>query len=189
MKDAAFAGQIPVILAAKIRMMKYVSGLEKGEKIMPAISAELKELLKKTELYIFPEDFVVVYLPHNVKTISGEWFRQATTRFALVIREPKLVTMVIPRRKWLRMQNIFEKYETNGSWKVISFKIKNKPVLNSYLAAVESALKDSKIRIMPVSTLRSCHILVPKLDLPRAVRLLRDFLENNKKKNSVKVRK
>ena len=155
---------------------------------MPAISAELEELLSATELFVFPEDFVAVYLPQNIKTISGEWFRQATTRFAVVIQEPKSVTMIIPRRKWLRMQNIFEKHEMTGTWKVISFIIKNSPVTIGYLAAVESALEASKIRVIPVYTPRSCNILVPKSDLPRAVRLLRDFLENGKKKKSAKSR-
>jgi len=152
---------------------------------MPAISAELRELLIETDLFVFPEDYVVVYLTQK-KTISGEWFSQATTRFAVVIQEPKMVTMIIPRRKWLRMHNIFDKYETSGPWKVISFKMKNSLVTSGYLAAIESVLKDSKIQVIPVSNLRNSHILVPKADLPRAVRLLRDFLENCKKKRKTK---
>ncbi len=154
---------------------------------MPAISTELRELLNETDLFVFPEDFVVVYLPENIKAISGEWFRYEATRFAMVIREPKTITMIIPRRKWLRMQNIFEQYEVNGPWKVISFKVKRSPVTTGYLAVVESALKDSKIKVIPVSTLKSNHILVPKSDLPRAVRLLRDFMENCKKKKKPKA--
>jgi hypothetical protein len=148
---------------------------------MPAISAELRELLIHTELFVYPEDFVVVYLPQDIKAISGEWFRTATTRFALVIKEPKMITMVIPRRKWLRMQNIFEKFETNGPWKVIRLKAKQSTGVAGYLGTFESVLKDLKTLFIPVSTLKTSHILVPKSDLPRAVRLLRDFLENYKK--------
>ena len=149
---------------------------------MPAISAELKKMLTETDLVVFPEDFVVVYLPQNIKAISGEWFRYTTTRFAMVIQEPKMVTMVIPRRKWLRMQNIFEEYEVNGPWKVISFKTKQPHMVPGYLATIGAALKDTKIRSIPVSTLKNSSILVPKSDVPRAVRLLRDFLEKYKKK-------
>jgi len=155
---------------------------------MPAISAKLRELLIRTELFVFPEDFVVVYLPQDIKAISGEWFRTATTRFAMIIQEPKMITMIIPRRKWLRMQNIFEKYEVNGPWKIISFKVKQSTEVVSYLATIESVLKDSKINLIPVSTLKANHILVPKTDLPRAVRLIRDFLENCKKKKKSKAR-
>lgn len=156
---------------------------------MPAISAELRELLIQTDLIVFPEDYVVVYLPHEIKAISGEWFRQATTRFAVVIQEPKMITMIIPRRKWLRMQNIFEKYEVNGPWKVIRLKLKQTPS-TSYLATIGSVFKDSKFNVIPVSTLKNNNLLVPKSDLPRAVRMLRDFLEkykNTKKKKTTKA--
>lgn len=156
---------------------------------MPAISAELRELLIQTDLIVFPEDFVVVYLPQEIKAISGEWFRQATTRFAVVIQEPKMITMIIPRRKWLRMQNIFEKYEVNGPWKVIRLKLKQTPS-TSYLATIGSVFKDSKFNVIPVSTLKNNNLLVPKSDLPRAVRMLRDFLEkykNTKKKKTTKA--
>jgi hypothetical protein len=152
---------------------------------MPAISKELQELLTQTDLVVFPEDFVVVYLPQEIKAISGEWFRKATTRFAVVIQEPKMVTMVISSRKWLRMQNIFQKYDTNGPWKVISLKVKQRSV-GGYRAAFDSALKDSGIRIIPISTLKHEYILVPKDHLPRAVRLLRDFLYSLKKNKKSK---
>jgi len=153
---------------------------------MPAISAKLRELLIQTELFVFPEDFVVVHLPKEHRAISAEWFRYATTRFAMVIQEPKMITMVIPRRRWLRMQNMFEKYEANGPWKVISLKVKQSDEMTSYLATIVSVLKDAKISIIPVSTIKNNHILVPKSDLPRAVRLLRDYLENCTKKKKTK---
>ena len=147
---------------------------------MSAISKELKELLMQTDLVVLPEDFVVVYLPQEIKAFSGEWFRHATTRFAVVIQEPKMVTMILSSRKWLRMQNIFEKYDMDGPWKVISLKVKQRSV-RGYRAAFDSALKDTGVRIIPVSTLKHEYILVPKADLPRAVRLLRDFLNGLKK--------
>ena len=78
---------------------------------MRALSAELKKLLLRTNLVVFPEDYVIVHLPIGIQAIPGEWFRPATTRFAVVIQEPKLITMVVPRQKWLRMQNMFEKYD------------------------------------------------------------------------------
>lgn len=154
---------------------------------MPVVSADLRALLSATDLFVFPEDYVVVYLSET-KTISGEWFRKATTRFAVVIQEPKKVTMIIPRRKWLRMQNIFDKYEANGPWKVISFKMKPSYVPAGYLAAMEMVLKDARIDVIPVSTMRKSHVLVPKADLPRAVRHLRDFLESCKEKKKTKKR-
>jgi hypothetical protein len=153
---------------------------------MPALSSELKELLARTNLIVFPEDYVIVYLPVGIPAIPGEWFRPATTRFAVVIQEPKVITMIVPRRKWLRMQSIFESYDVNGPMKVIGFDVKLSMVASGYMAAIGEVLRQSKISALPISSLKNDHILVPKSDLPHAVKVLREFLENCKKSNGAK---
>jgi hypothetical protein len=148
---------------------------------MAELSADLKGLLTHTNLVVFPEDYFIVHLPVGIKAISGEWFRPATTRFAVVIQEPKVITMVLPRRKWLRMQRIFEKYDVIGPMKVISFDVKLSLVSSGYLSAIGSLLTESSIRSVPISAFRNDHIVVPKSDLPRTVRLLRNFFADGKK--------
>ncbi len=156
---------------------------------MRAISAELKELLARTNLVVFPEDYVIVFLPIGAKTIPGEWFRPATTRFAAVIQEPKLITMVVPRQKWMRMQSIFKKSDVNGPYKVICFDVKLSLVVNGYMATIGSALTEAKISALPISSFKHDHIIVPKPELPRTVRVLREFLDGFKKKSSSRSKK
>lgn len=151
---------------------------------MAELSAELKELLAHTSLVIVPEDYVIVYLPVGIQAIPGEWFRPATTRFAVVIQEPKVITMVIPRRKWLRMQGMFDKYDVSGPFKVISFDTKLSLVATGYMSAIGSVLRESDISAMPISSFKSDHILVPKADVPRTVKVLREFLHSHKKPRS-----
>jgi len=91
---------------------------------MPALATDIKKLLTKTSLVVFPEDYIAVYLPTGIKAIPGEWFRPVTTRFAVVIQEPELITMIVPLRKWLRMKNMFEKYDVSGPLKAITFDVK-----------------------------------------------------------------
>ena len=155
---------------------------------MRTISPELKRLLTLTSLVVFPEDYVIVFLPIGVKAIPGEWFRPATTRFAAVIQEPKLITMVVPRQKWLRMQNMFEKCEVSGPYKVISFDVKLSLVAQGYMAAIGSFLTESKISALPISSFKHDHIIVPKAELPRAVKVLRDFLSGCKEKKKTSLR-
>lgn len=149
---------------------------------MRTISAELKKILARTSLVVLPEDYVVVYLPVGVKAIPGEWFRPATTRFAAVIQEPKVITMVIPRQKWLRMQSMFEKYDVNGPYKVVSFDVKLSLVVRGYMAAIGSVLRESKISALPISSFKHDHIIVPKAELPHAVKVLRNLLNSCKEK-------
>jgi hypothetical protein len=149
---------------------------------MQPFSDELRTLLSRTKLVLFPEDYFVVYLPIGIKAIPGEWFRPATTCFAAVIQEPNLITMVLPRRKWLRMQTLFETYDVNGPFKVISFDVKLSLVTSGYMAAIGSVLTGAKLNVLPISSFQHDHILVPKAQLPRTVRVLRNFLDSCKKR-------
>ncbi len=144
---------------------------------MVVLSADLKQLLLRTKLSVLPEDYLVVRLPLDSKSIPGEWYRPATTHFAVFIRETKEISLVVSRRKWLQMQGIFDQYKVSGPMKVIAFDCKLSMVAPGYMATVGSVLADSKISALPVSTLTSDHILVNKADLPRSVRLLRQFIQ------------
>ena len=156
---------------------------------MQALSANLKKLLSRTKLVVLPEDYFVVYLPVDIKLIPSEWFRRATTRFAVFIQEPRVITLVVPRRKWMAMQNIFEKYEVTGPMKVVSFDVKLSLATTGYMATIGAVLTDSNIGAIPISSFKHDHILVPKSDLPRTVRVLRQFLESCKKKTTIKSKK
>lgn len=158
-------------------------------RLMAELSAELKELLGSTNLVVFPEDYVAVSLPVGIQAIPGEWFRPATTRFALVIQEPKSIMMVVPRRKWLRMQGMFDTYDVKGPLKVVSFNKKLSLVASGYMCAIGSVLTDANISAIPISSLKSDHIIVPKPDLPRTVKVLRELLQSHKKKSASRSKK
>jgi hypothetical protein len=76
------------------------------------------------------------------------------------------------------MQSIFEKYKLSGPMKVISFDRKISMVVPGYMSAVGEVLAEAKISVLPVSTLATDHVLVQKADLPRTIRLLRNFVQN-----------
>ena len=149
---------------------------------MRASSASIKKLLARTRLQVMPEDYYVVHLPVDAKPIPGEWYRPATTRFAVFIREPAEITLVVPRRKWLRMQNMFEKFKATGPMKVVAFDVKLSMVAFGYMAAIGAVLTEAEIRAVPISSFHHDHVLVKKADLPRAVKVLRQFLADCKKK-------
>jgi len=148
---------------------------------MPVLTAELKEFFARTKLVVLPEDYYMVRLPVDAKPLPGEWYRPATTRFATFIRDSQEITLVIPRRKWLRMHSLFESYELSKPMKVITFDVKLPLTLCGYIAAVGTVLADARISILPMSSFNRDHIVLAKEDLPRAVKVLRHFLQDCKK--------
>ena len=95
-----------------------------------------------------------------------------------------MITLVVPRRKWLRMKSMFEKYEVNGPLKVISFDAKLSLVASGYMCAIGSVLINSNISAIPIFSFKGDNIIVPKADLPRTVKVLREFLSGLKRKPS-----
>jgi hypothetical protein len=147
---------------------------------MAVLSAKLKNLLVRTKLSVLPEDYLVIRLPLNSKPIPGEWYRPATTRFAVFIKETQETSLIVSRRKWLRMQSIFVQSIVSEPMKVIAFDFKLSMVVPGYMSAIGGVLADANINVLQVSTLSSDHILVRKADLPRAVRLLRHLTQKCK---------
>ncbi len=156
---------------------------------MPALSSNIKKLLARTKLVVLPEDYFVIQLPADIKPIPGEWYRPATTRFAVFIRESNQITLIVNRRKWLRMQNIFDRpFKAHGPMKVVAFDIKLSMVARGYMATIGTLLADAKLSVMPVSTLLRDHIIVAKPDLPRTVKVVHQFLNELRNKPRGKQR-
>ncbi len=149
---------------------------------MAVRSADASSYLAHTKLVVLPEDYYLVRLPVDTKPIPGEWYRPATTRFAAFIREPHEITLVVPRRKWLRMQNIFDKYEVAGPMKVITFDQELPLNVVGYIASIAAAMAEAKISILPIFSFHRDHVLVLKKDLPRSVKVLRQFLQSHKRR-------
>ena len=145
------------------------------------LTANIKKVLARAKLVVLPEDFFVVQLPVDAKLIPGEWYRPATTRFAVYIREPNLITLIVNRKKWLRMQSIFESYEISEPMKVVAFDVKLSMVTRGYMAVIGTVLADANLSALPISSFLRDHIIVPKADLPRIVRVIRQFLDSCRK--------
>lgn len=146
---------------------------------MRSLSAKAKKPADRVKLAVFPEDYYVIHLPPNTKEIPAEWYRQATTRFAVFIRQPDEITLVVPRRKWLRMKNIFPKYERSHPMKIVALDKDLVRAAGGYIA-IATVLGAAKIAATPISSFSFDHLLVQKTNLPSAMRVLRAFLANGR---------
>ena len=62
--------------------------------------------------------------------------------------------------------------------KVVEFDVKLSMASRGYMAAIGTLLAESQLSAVPVSSFLRDHIIVPKADLPRTVRIIRQFLES-----------
>jgi len=148
---------------------------------MAPLAPRLKRLLARTKLEVLPEDYYLVQLPLDTKPIPGEWYRPATTRFAVFIRAPRGITLIVARRKWLRMKKMFSSFETSEPMRVVTLDMALSLDVYGYIAEVSRVLAREKISIVQIAGFDGDHIVVRKADLPRTVRVLRRFIASCKK--------
>jgi hypothetical protein len=140
-------------------------------------SADLRALFAGTQLTVLPEDYVVAYVPLESKQLSGEWFHPATTRFLVVIREEDRFVLVLPRAKWLKMKSLFKNVEVEGPLRVIALDAGSTKFVPGYLTQLGAVMTAAMIRTFPISSFRRNHLMIQKPDLPRTVKVLREFIE------------
>ena len=143
-------------------------------------SADLRVLFAGTRMTVLPEDYVVAYVPLESKQIPGEWFHPATTRFLVVVREEDRYVLVLPRAKWLKMKNLFEDAEVEGPLRVIALDAGSTKFVAGYLTQLGAVMTTARIRTFPISSFRRNHLMIEKPDLPRTVKVLREFIERCK---------
>src|SRR5262245_11774327 len=112
---------------------------------MAALSADLKKLLARTKLAVLPEDYYVIHLPQDTRLIPAEWYRPSTTRIADFIREPREISLVVARRKWLRMRNIFGEHRIHGPMRVITLEMPDSLEVSGYMSALLNVLSQARI--------------------------------------------
>ena len=62
--------------------------------------------------------------------------------------------------------------------RVITLEMPDSLEVSGYISALINVLSQARISLIPVSSMNRDHILVRKPDLPRSVRLLRNFLQS-----------
>ncbi len=143
---------------------------------MSELTADLRKQLGRVQHRVLPEDYLVVHLPLDAKPIPGEWYRPATTRFAAFIRDPESVTLIVARRKWVAMKNLFRESRISKTVRVITLLVPRLKDPEACLTVIARALAESGLGAAPLSSFHRNHILVPKENLPKAIRLLRGIL-------------
>jgi hypothetical protein len=84
---------------------------------------------------------------------------------------------------------MFEKYDVSDSLKAITFDVKLSLVAGRFRVAIASALAEANINSIPISSFKRYHVVVPKADLPRTVKVLRSLIESGSNMRADRYRK
>jgi len=143
---------------------------------MPEPTAKLRKELDLIRLKVLPEDYLFVQLPPDAKAIPGEWYRPATTQFAVFIRDPEEITLIVARRKWLGMRNLFSKCRVSRKVRVIMLDLRHLKDPTRCITLIGRTFVEAGIAAAPLASTHAIHVLVRRENLPKTIRALRGLL-------------
>ncbi len=134
--------------------------------IMPSI--EMVPVFAATKLKLHPEEFTLVSLPVSEKEKALELFKSVEP-FSTISVDHAEVSLILTEPEWNEMSSQFEKYESDGPYRAITFDIVLDLNLIGFLSVVSTVLAEEGISIFAVSTFLRDHILVKSSHTDRAM--------------------
>jgi hypothetical protein len=129
-----------------------------------------------TKLKLHSEEFILVSLPLSEKEKSLNLFKGVDPFFTISV-DDREVSLILSESIWDKMRSQFEKYESEGPYKAITFDIVLDLNLIGFLSVVSAVLVEEGISIYAVSTFLRDHILIKSSEANRAMEALNALIQ------------
>ena len=139
----------------------------------------ITELLKKTRVEVSPETYFIVSLRDE------DWRRllenpELSPRMSapfMIFKDKWEVTLILDEVDYGTCRHAMRDAKIEGSFRLLSFDLVMDFNVVGFLAEVSRILADANISIFPVSAFSRDHLLIKQDDLPKALRVLGNYVE------------
>ena len=142
----------------------------------------VRELIAKTRLILYPEDYTVVSIPRS-NEIDARSFLCGLKPFSSVTFDEAEVSAVLRTKEWRRLKSCFVGSSEEGPYRLFTFDIILDLSVVGFLNAILKRLAEEEISIYAISTFLRDHILVKKEDAVKASEILQNLIEQCKRLN------
>ena len=139
-----------------------------------------KELLKKSKIEVAPETFHLVSLTENdwLKLLQNPELSPRMTAPFMIFRDKWEITMLLDEIDFGAIKGAIRDAKTEGNFRLLTFDIKLGFDVIGFMAEITKILADAGISIAALSAFSRDHILIKQEDLSKALKALRDFVED-----------
>jgi hypothetical protein len=139
----------------------------------------ITRLLAETEITIHPDPFTIVSIDRSEED-KARTFLVDLAPFSSLTFDVAEVSLVVKENEWSSLRNIFEKYQEEGPYRLITFDIVLDLAIVGFMAVVSRRLADEGVSIYALSTYLRDHILVKEGDCGKAVEALRSLIAESR---------
>ena len=132
------------------------------------------ELLRRTQVVVAPETYVLVGLSH------ADWLQlleqpelspRGDTPYML-LRDRYEVTLLLNEDDWQTMRHAARNARVESGFRMVTLNVELDWNVVGFMARVAGILADANISIGPLSAFSRDHLLIKQADLPQALRAL-----------------
>ncbi len=139
----------------------------------------ITRLLAETVITLHPDPFTIVSIDMSEED-KARTFLVDLAPFSSLTFDVAEVSLVVKENEWSSLRNIFEKYQEEGPYRLITFDIVLDLAIVGFMAVVSRRLADEGVSIFALSTYLRDHILVKEGDCVKAMEALRSLIAESR---------
>lgn len=137
------------------------------------------ELLRKTKVEVAPESFFLVALPYEdwLKLLEHPELSPRGTAPFMILRDRHEVTLLLDEVDYGTIKHAIRDPKTEGAFRLLTFNIELDWNVVGFFSLISKILADAGIAIGAVSAFSRDHLLIKQNDLPKALKVLGEYVE------------
>lgn len=145
------------------------------------MSISAGNLLKKSKIEVAPETFYFVSLTENEwhKVLENPELSPRMTAPFMIFRDKREVTMLLDEIDFHTLKHAIRDAKSEGNFRLLTFDVELGFDVVGFVAEITRILAESKISIVALSTFSRDHILIKQADLSKALKALRDYVDDD----------
>lgn len=140
---------------------------------------EAKELLRRTKVEVAPETFFLVSLSREDyrRLLENPELSPRGTAPFMLLQDKYEVTMLLDQSDWQTMKHAARNARVEGGFRFVTLNLELEWNIIGYYALVTKILADAEIAVGAVSAFSRDHLLIKQDDLPTALQVLGEYVE------------
>lgn len=135
--------------------------------------------MQKTRVEVAPETFFLVSLAHNdwLKLLENPELSPRMTAPFMIFRDRWETTLLLDEIDFGTLRHAVRDAKTEGNFRLVSFDIELGFSVVGFLAEITKILAEADISIVALSAFSRDHILIKQEDLPKALKVLGEIVQ------------
>jgi hypothetical protein len=137
----------------------------------------IQTLWSRTEIALWPEEYVLVSLPHESLIEALSMVSSAAGHFSAIVVEKDEVSLTVEKDLWEARAAVVAHHSADGPFRAITLQVNVELGVSGYFAPAAERLADAGISIVPQCAFLKDHVLIRASDADRAVEIMENLIK------------